>query len=167
MPPAVGTPALLRMSRPLVCGRLRVLAAAFAMMTCNVLGATQPQVILNASVAPPALDRNALRSLFTLRTREWSNGMPVRVFVLDDADPRHAAFCSEVLGTFPYILRRTWDRNLFSGTGLAPERVRDLNEMREKVRSTPGGVGYVFGGKNDIPKTPDGGDIHVHTISPN
>lgn len=96
-------------------------------------------------------DRRSLRSIFSLRTRSWPDGTPVRVFVFEDQDPRHAAFCKSILGTYPYILRRSWDRNLFAGTGLVPETVRDAEDMLHKVSHTPGGIGYLP--ESEIPES--------------
>ena len=101
------------------------------------------QVIAHPSVDGRFLNRDYLRSVFTLRVRTWPDGEPVRVFVLEDASAVHGLFSREVLGTFPYVLRRTWDRTTFAGTGLVPEQVESLEEMRRKVLSTPGGVGYM------------------------
>ncbi len=102
-----------------------------------------PRAIANPTVDPKFINRQTLRSVFTLRVRTWPDGTPVHVFVLNDNDERHAAFCSDVLGTFPYILRRAWDRNLFSGTGLIPETVSNESEMLQKVADTPGAIGYL------------------------
>lgn len=100
-------------------------------------------VIAHPSVQSEYLTRAYLRSVFTSRVRAWPNGEPVRVFVLDDADPIHASFSREILGTFPYVLRNAWDRVTFTGTGLVPVRVRSIEEMRQRVLETPGAVGYL------------------------
>ena len=105
--------------------------------------ASRVSVLAHPSVESQFLTRAYLRSVFTSRVRAWPNGEPVRVFVLDDADPVHAAFSREVLGTFPYVLRTAWDRVTFTGTGLVPVRVRSLDEMRQRVMETPGAVGYL------------------------
>lgn len=100
-------------------------------------------VITNADHAQFALDRNLLRSLFTMRLREWPDGKPVRVFVLRDSDPVHDRFARQLLGTYPYVLRGAWDRQVFTGTGLAPTQVDSEEDMRRRVQSTPGAIGYV------------------------
>ena len=43
----------------------------------------------------------------------------------------------------PYVLRNTWDRLVFTGTGLAPTQVHSEDEMRQKVQETPGAIGYL------------------------
>ena len=100
------------------------------------------EVIAHESVPGEYLDRDHLRALYTLRTWVWPNGEPVTLFVLDDQDPLHRAFCQEILGTYPYILRSVWDRVLFSGVGVVPVRVASEKDMRERVALTPGAVGY-------------------------
>jgi hypothetical protein len=47
------------------------------------------------------------------------------------------------LSLYPRQLRRVWDRQLYSGTGQAPETVADEGEMRSKVGSTLGAIGYL------------------------
>jgi hypothetical protein len=44
---------------------------------------------------------------------------------------------------YSYVLRRAWDRMVFTGTGFAPTIVRSEKEMIERVRSTPGAIGFV------------------------
>jgi hypothetical protein len=106
----------------------------------SALGA---QVIVSPSLATVPLDRSFLRAVFAMRVRQWPDGSPVRVFVLPDDDPLSDRFYRERLGMYSYVLRRAWDRMVFTGTGFAPTIVRSEAEMIERVRSTPGAIGYV------------------------
>jgi ABC-type phosphate transport system substrate-binding protein len=90
------------------------------------------------------LSRNSLRAIFAMRQTEWSDGSVVQVFVLEDKNSTHIAFCKNVLGMFPYQLRRVWDRQVFSGTGTAPTIVESEQEMLIRVAETPGAIGYVL-----------------------
>jgi ABC-type phosphate transport system substrate-binding protein len=101
------------------------------------------QIIVNPDQAHTPIDRTLLRAMFTMRLRQWPDGTPVHVFVLPDRDEATALFCRQQLGTYPYVMRSTWDRMVFTGTGLAPTVVGSEREMRERVRSTPGAIGYV------------------------
>jgi|SRR5580658_8166235 ABC-type phosphate transport system substrate-binding protein len=101
------------------------------------------QIIISPDEAGTRLDRTLLRAIFTMRLHQWPDGKPVHVFVLPDQDEATAIFCREQLGTYPYVMRSTWDRMVFTGTGLAPTVVGTEREMRERVRSTPGAIGYV------------------------
>lgn len=78
-----------------------------------------------------------------MRLRTWPDGRPIRVFVLEDHDPTHNRFAKTILSIFPYQLRRLWDRLVYSGTGQAPNTVGSQEEMRTRVATTPGAIGYL------------------------
>jgi len=78
-----------------------------------------------------------------MRTPTWPDGSNIQVFVLDDDDQEHISFCKHILGMFPYQLRRIWDRQVFSGTGIAPIIVSSEQEMRQRVAQTRGSIGYL------------------------
>ena len=101
------------------------------------------EVIVSPALRTVTLDRSLLRAVFTMRLRQWPDGSPIRVFVLPDDDPLSDLFYRERLGMYSYVLRRAWDRMVFTGTGFAPTVVQSEEEMRELVRSTPGAIGYV------------------------
>lgn len=101
------------------------------------------ELVVNADVPQQSLSRSLVRSIFSMRMTSWSNGMPIRVFVLGDKDEVHATFSKRILGVFPHQLRRAWNRQIFSGTGQAPEKVESEQEMRDKVSQTPGAIGYL------------------------
>lgn len=96
-----------------------------------------------------SLSRNLLRSVFSMRLRTWQNGVPIQVFVLSDNIPLHSKFAKKKLNVFPYQLRSIWDRLVYSGTGQAPFTVRSEEEMRTKVATTPGAIGYLSEAKVD------------------
>lgn len=120
----------------------RLLLALGLLLILN-LPAAAAEVVTHADHARTPLSRELLRAIFTMRLREWPDGKPVRVFVMPDNDAAHDEFCRGQLGMYPYVLRNTWDRLVFTGTGLAPTQVRSEDEMRQKVQDTPGAIGYV------------------------
>jgi hypothetical protein len=67
-----------------------------------------------------------------MRLKTWSDGTKIRVFVLSDEDQLHQIVSKEKLNVFPYQLRSTWDRLVFSGTGQAPIKVNSSEEMLAK-----------------------------------
>lgn len=99
-------------------------------------------IIVNADVKEQSISIASLRNIYTLRQTLWPNHQPIVVFVLPDDDPSHAAFAKEKLGLYPYRLRQTWDRLSFSGMASAPIQVENENQMRARVRATPGAIGY-------------------------
>lgn len=130
-----------------VTRRLRQLLAMLLLFVSSnaspLEGAPTVDVIVSPSLASMKLDRSLLRAVFTMRVREWPDGSPVRVFVLPDHNPLSDQFYRERLGMYSYVLRRAWDRMVFTGTGFAPTIVQTEREMIERVRSTPGAIGYV------------------------
>lgn len=123
--------------RPALLSTIAVLLLCLS-VDCRAVG-----LIVNAEVPEQSLSRSAVRSIFSMRLTRWSSGMPIRVFVLGDKEPLHASFSKRILGVFPHQLRRAWNRQIFSGTGQAPEKVESEREMREKVMQTPGAIGYL------------------------
>lgn len=102
-----------------------------------------PVVIVNPGQDQQAISRSALRAVFGMRLRNWRDNKPTRVFVLDDDHPLHEDFSKKVLNIYPHQLRLAWDRLVYSGTGQAPVEVESAQEMLEKLKNTPGAIGYL------------------------
>lgn len=107
------------------------------------------EIVTNPSVSEKTLPKSSLRAIFGMRLHTWPDGTAIRVFVMPDDAPLHAAFSKEKLNVFPYQLRSAWDRLVFSGTGQAPDTVTSPEEMLARVASTPGAVGYLIKSKTD------------------
>jgi ABC-type phosphate transport system substrate-binding protein len=107
------------------------------------LHADAVEVVVNPSIKEHALALNSLRAIFSMRMTQWQDGTPIRVFVLGDKNPHHAAFSKQILGVFPHQLRRAWNRQIYSGTGQAPNKVETAAEMRYQIENTPGAIGYL------------------------
>jgi hypothetical protein len=124
-------------------GARRALVFVLICLTFGTATALAVDVVANPSVPDLVLKRSTAWAVFSMRLRAWSDGSPTTVFVLADSSPVHAEFSKTILDTFPYQLRRAWDRLVFSGTGQAPIEVKSVAEMRERILSTPGSVGYL------------------------
>lgn len=83
------------------------------------------------------------RAIFAMRVPIWEDGAPVRVFVLSDDSDLHVGFFKRKLKVYPHQMRQAWDRMVFSGTGMAPTRVQSEEEMKAKVASVAGAIGYL------------------------
>lgn len=113
------------------------------------------EAIVNIAVAEGAVSRPFLLSVFSMRVNRWPDGMPIHVFVLPDDHPDHISFVKNRLQVFPYQLRNTWDRAVFSGSGQSPHVVHSVEEMLERVRSVKGSIGYInrdFEGEQGVKK---------------
>jgi ABC-type phosphate transport system substrate-binding protein len=106
-------------------------------------------VIVHPHVTSKDLSLNQLRSIFSLRARAWPDGARITVVVLSDEAEIHRSFLVNTLKMLPHQLRRQWDRYIYSGIGQGPVVVNSVEEMMNKVRSTPGAIGYIDGGAPD------------------
>jgi ABC-type phosphate transport system substrate-binding protein len=139
--------------------RKKIDSSRFALLICLLLStfyaigtvwATEPyEIVSNPGVSEKTLSKSSLRAIFGMRLHEWSDGTAIRVYVMPDDSPIHAAFSKEKLNVFPYQLRAAWDRLVFSGTGQAPNTVSSPEEMLAKVASTPGAIGYLTKSRMD------------------
>lgn len=77
-----------------------------------------------------------------MRLRTWPDKQPIKVYVLADRSNIHEAFAKQILSIFPYQLRRTWDRQTFSGTSQTPNEVQSEAALLEAVATQPGAIGY-------------------------
>lgn len=118
-------------------------ASATAAVVYTAHAAPTVQVVANSGVTASELPVTSLRAIFSMRTKTWPDGKPVRVFVLPDRDESHVAFTKEILHIYPYVLRDTWDRIVFTGTGQAPIEVKSEEQLLQKVAATPGAIGYI------------------------
>lgn len=129
----------------MLCALLVVLAAvAGGIATAQTR--TPDVVVIVHPDAVGEIDAAQLRAIYTMRLRQWPDGQPLRVFALPDGHPTHARFAEQSLRILPHLLRRSWDRLVFSGTGQAPTEVASEAQMIERVAMTPGAIGYVTGG---------------------
>jgi ABC-type phosphate transport system substrate-binding protein len=101
------------------------------------------EIVANRDISTNQLTHIELQAIFTMRMRVWPDGVPIRVFVFADSAPEQVDFAKKILETFPYQLRRYWDRLVFSGTGQAPIEVASSGEMYNRITSTPGAIGYL------------------------
>ena len=122
---------------------IRALVFFICLQMSAVPAADTPVVITHSSVMERSLSRQSLLAVFGMHTQRWPNGQSIKVFVLASDQPMHRKFATEVLGTYPYQLDRIWQRLVYSGTGRAPHICASEDDMRTKVRNTPGAIGYV------------------------
>ncbi|MBS3669437.1 MULTISPECIES: hypothetical protein [Halomonadaceae] len=142
MPPPVISGSRLRLTLLAVTTLVLLVGLTFA--ATNAIAREAPlYLVAHPDVATRWLNRDTTRAIFAMRQRTWPDGQAVRVFVLSNNNPVHARFTKEQLAVYPHQLQLAWDRMVFSGTGQAPDRVNDQEEMRERVASTPGAIGYL------------------------
>jgi len=113
-------------------------------------------LVVNPQITEHQISQSTVRTIFGMRLYNWKD-YNIKVFVLPDDDPVHNMFSKQILGMFPHQLRWAWDRQVFSGTGRAPIVVKNEEEMRQSVASTPGAIGYLRRSQVD-------GTVHVLSL---
>ncbi len=116
---------------------------SFFFAITDVIADEHYQIVTHPDVNETSISKNYLRAIFSMRLRAWQNGVIIKVFVLPDDHKLHQDFSKEKLSLFPYQLRQTWDRLVFSGTGQAPTTVSSSEEMLTRITNTPGAIGYL------------------------
>lgn len=116
------------------------------------------KVLVNRSVPEQTLSINNLRSIFSMRTRSWSDGSAIAVFILKDKQGTHNQFVRQSLRMAPHQLQRSWDRYRYTGTGQTPLELDNEQQMIQRISSTPGAIGYTSQEFQDAQVQP----IHIH-----
>lgn len=120
-----------------------ILLMTFLLVVTDVMADDHYWIVANPDVNESSISKNFLRAIFSMRVRTWPNGVIIKVFVLPDDHKLHHEFSKEKLSLFPYQLRQSWDRLVFSGTGQAPTTVSSNDEMLNRIMNTPGAIGYL------------------------
>lgn len=100
-------------------------------------------IIVHSISQAEGLSLNQARAIFSLRARQWPDGLHISVVVLRDQNPTHINFLKTVLKILPHQLRRHWDRYIYSGIGQGPIVVNSQQEMIDMVNQLPGAIGYM------------------------
>lgn len=123
--------------------RRAIVLSAVILLPAMALQADDSKVrLLDSTKNVKQLTAETVREIFFMRLSTWPDGSPIHVFVLPDNHPLHIRFAKEILGVYPFQLRSAWDRLVFSGTGVSPTTVETEEEMLERIKSTPGSIGY-------------------------
>ena len=101
------------------------------------------KIVANSAISNTELTAKQIRRVFSMRQSSWPDGQPIRVFVLANDSAIHLSFCKRILRMFPYQIERTWNKFAYSGLADKPIVVGSEHEMLEKLKVTPGAIGYV------------------------
>lgn len=116
--------------------------AALWLLICSRSFA-EPVLIHHPQLRGENFSTGSLVRIYAMQKRAWSDNTPVKVFTLPNNSNLYKEFVTDYLKMQPYQLDRLWHRLVFSGTGTRPEEVSSISEMLEKVKNTPGAIGYV------------------------
>ena len=120
-----------------------MLQAAAIVLLLPVYALAGPVVIHHPNLQGENFSTGSLVRIYAMQKRAWSDSTPIKVYTLPNNSNLYKEFVTNYLKMQPYQLDRLWHRLVFSGTGARPEEVSSIEEMLEKVKSTPGAIGYI------------------------
>lgn len=83
-----------------------------------------------------------IEDIFTLRSRKWGDGHPIKVFLLPREDARTLAFTSKYLNMTPARYFDIIESQESAGKGNISLTVSNEYEIIIKILTTPGSIGY-------------------------
>jgi ABC-type phosphate transport system substrate-binding protein len=102
-------------------------------------------VIANASVAADSLSADALKDIYTGKTKYWDGGQAVIIAVLPD---KTDAALQQACGMDSSSFKTFWQRLAFSGRGQEPKRADDAASLVALVAGTKGAIAIVTADAN-------------------
>ena len=107
-----------------------------------ILMAAPPAAIKNIDPKSTQISKQEAYWIYSFKTRYWSDGGRITVFLLDFDNPLHISFVKDTLGVNPIVFRQNVES--YTNLGLASYRtVSSEFEMFRMVSKIPGSVGYV------------------------
>jgi ABC-type phosphate transport system substrate-binding protein len=114
-----------------------MLLSAVAALTALPASALDGVVIANDSVSVSSLSPDALKDIYTGKTKYWDGGQAVIIAVLPD---KTDAALQQACGMDTSSFKTFWQRLAFSGRGQEPKHADDAASLVALVASTKGAI---------------------------
>jgi ABC-type phosphate transport system substrate-binding protein len=120
--------------------KLGLLGAVLLALTFRAQALDGAVVIANSSVGADSLTADALKDIYTGKTKYWDGGQAIIICVLPD---KADAALQQACGMDSSSFKTFWQRLAFSGRGQEPKRADDAAALVALVASTKGAVAIV------------------------
>jgi ABC-type phosphate transport system substrate-binding protein len=120
--------------------RFGLIIAVLATGSFRALALDGAVVIANSSVAADSLSADALKDIYTAKTKYWDGGQAIIIAVLPD---KTDAALQQACGMDSSSFKTFWQRLAFSGRGQEPKRAADAASLVALVASTKGAIAIV------------------------
>ena len=97
-------------------------------------------VIANNSLAADSLSADALKDVYTAKTKYWDGGQNIVIVVLND---KTDAALQQASGMEASQFKTFWQRLAFSGRGTEPKKADDAAAVVAMVAATKGAIALV------------------------
>ena len=125
--------------------------------TVCFLGLAAPLMICDAAVAnahadtavivnlnnKASLQPEQIKNIFLGRLNRFPDGSPAKPVDQPEERPIRITFYSKVAGKDEDEMKTYWADLIFSGNGRPPKAVDEDSEVKQYVRETVGGIGYI------------------------
>lgn len=122
-----------------------LVSIAIILLVFSIEAYSQVSIIANKSVGAGSIDKAQLKNIYTLDLKKLG-GAELAPFDLSDDGGTKDKFYS-FIGISAGDIKKIWLKLKLNGTGTPPKSVGSDSEMLEKVKSTPGAIGYVSSSK--------------------
>lgn len=113
------------------------LCAAMLLAAVSARALDGAVVIANPGVAADSLTADALKDIYTGKTKYWDGGQAIIIVVLPD---KTDAALQKACGMDSSSFKTFWQRLAFSGRGQEPKRADDAVSLVALVSSTKGAI---------------------------
>jgi ABC-type phosphate transport system substrate-binding protein len=119
---------------------LSLLAGTFGLLAQETVGF---KVVIHIDNPTAAVERSKLAKMFLKKVKRWDNDVSVTPFDQVDKSPVREAFSEKVHKRSVSNIESYWQRMIFSGREVPPDKLASDEQVLAFVGSEPGGVGYV------------------------
>ena len=117
-----------------------LICAALCIVSFRAQALDGAVVIANPGVAANSISADALKDIYTAKTKYWDDGQAIVIIVLPDkTDAALQQACGMSGGQF----KTFWQRLTFSGRGSEPKKASDAASLVALVASTKGAIALV------------------------
>ncbi|GAA5216778.1 phosphate ABC transporter substrate-binding protein [Corallincola platygyrae] len=110
---------------------------------CVASFTAQSAVVLIGNPAASELSKSDAKKLFLGKLKKVPGGGKAQVIEFEDGHPLRIEFHDKVTGKSESQLQSYWSRLIFTGKATAPSQLASPDQVKQKVASNPGAVGYV------------------------
>jgi ABC-type phosphate transport system substrate-binding protein len=120
--------------------KLSLLCLVLAVGSFRALALDGAIVIANNSLTADSLSADALKDVYTAKTKYWDGGQNIVIVVLND---KTDAALQQASGMEASQFKTFWQRLAFSGRGQEPKKADDAAAVVALVASTKGAIAIV------------------------
>lgn len=122
---------------------IKIMMVTITLSFAPFVMATDVYVIANTFLANgKQLTYSDIEDIFTLRNKKWTNGSPIRVYLLPRNNPRTKEFTIKFLNMTANRYFDLVESRESSGKGNIADIVNSEYDVMLKVLTTPGSIGY-------------------------